>query len=64
LKENTGTSAVNTYVEAIRNLFSKKDISTTNHLYSFSPIEVGSGFGQGPHFEIPVSTEFYVYSSI
>ena len=64
LKENTGTSAVNTYVEALRNLFSKKDISTTNYLYSFSPIEVGSVFGQGPHFEIPVSTDFYVYSSI
>ena len=64
LKENTGTSAVNTYVEALRSLFSKKDISTANHRYSFSPIEVGSGFGQGPHFEIPVSIEFYVYSSI
>ena len=64
LKENTGTSAVNTYVEVLRNLFSKKDISTANYRYSFSPIEVGSGFGQGPHFEIPVSVEFYVYSSI
>lgn len=63
LKENTGTSAVNSYVEALKNLFSKKDISTANYSYSFSPLEVGPGFGQGPHFEIPISVEFYVYSS-
>tara|TARA_Y100000361_G_C11135032_1_gene331352 strand:- start:90 stop:500 length:411 start_codon:yes stop_codon:yes gene_type:complete len=63
LKENTGTSAVNSYVEVLKNLFSKKDVSTTNYLYSFSPLEVGVGFGQGPHFEIPVSVDFYVYSS-
>tara|TARA_Y100000816_G_C25924553_1_gene482132 strand:- start:180 stop:590 length:411 start_codon:yes stop_codon:yes gene_type:complete len=64
LKENTGTSAVNTYVEVLRNLFSKKDISTANYSYSFSPLEVGIGVGSGPHFEIPVSVDFYVYSSI
>ncbi len=64
LKENTGTSAVNTYVEALRTLFSKKDISTANYSYSFSPLEVGVGVGSGPHFEIPVSVDFYVYSSI
>ena len=64
LKENTGTSAVNTYVEVLRNLFSKKDISTANYSYSFSPLEVGVGVGSGPHFEIPVSVDFYVYSSI
>ena len=64
LKENTGTSAVNTYVEVLRNLFSKKDVSTANYSYSFSPLETGPGFGQGPHFEIPVSVEFYVYSSV
>ena len=64
LKENTGTSAVNTYVETLRTLFSKKDISTANYSYSFSPLEVGVGVGSGPHFEIPVSVDFYVYSSI
>ena len=64
LKENTGTSAVNTYVEVLTSLFSKKDISTANYSYSFSPLEVGIGVGSGPHFEIPVSVDFYVYSSI
>ena len=64
LKENTGTSAVNTYVEVLRNLYRKKDISTANYSYSFSPLEVGIGVGSGPHFEIPVSVDFYVYSSI
>lgn len=63
LKENTGTSAVNSYVEVLKNLFSKKDISTANYSYSFSPLEVGIGFGQGPHFEIPITVDFYVYSS-
>jgi len=63
LKENTGTSAVNSYVEVLKSLFSKKDISTASYSYSFSPLEIGNGFGQGPHFEIPVNVDFYVYSS-
>lgn len=63
LRENTGTSSANTYVTALLNLFDKKEISTATYEYSFSPLEVGSGFGQGPHFELPISIDFFVYSS-
>jgi hypothetical protein len=45
------------------NLFDRKEISTDNYEYSFSPLEVGPGFGQGPHFELPISIDFFVYSS-
>lgn len=63
LMENTGTSAANSYVDALISLFDKKEIRTTTYDYSFSPLEIGSGFGQGPHFELPISIDFFVYSS-
>jgi hypothetical protein len=63
LRENTGTSAANAYVDVLKNLFDKKEVSTSGFDYSFSPLEIGPGFGQGPHFELPVSVEFFVYSS-
>lgn len=63
LRENTGTSAANTYVDVLRGLFDKKEIRTSNYDYSFSPLEIGPGFGQGPHFELPISVDFFVYSS-
>jgi len=62
LRENTGTSAANAYVDVLKNLFDKKEITTSSFDYSFSPLEIGAGFGQGPHFELPVSIEFFVYS--
>lgn len=62
LRENTGTSAANTYIDALISLFDKKEISTSSYEYSFSPLEIGPGFGQGPHFELPISVEFFVYS--
>tara|TARA_B100002019_G_C20989883_1_gene460012 strand:+ start:122 stop:529 length:408 start_codon:yes stop_codon:yes gene_type:complete len=63
LRENTGTSAANIYVAELISLFDKKEISTSTYEYSFSPLEIGPGFGQGPHFELPVSVDFFVYSS-
>ena len=63
LRENTGTSAANGYVDALISLFDKKEIRTTTYDYSFSPLEIGSGFGQGPHFELPILIDFFVYST-
>lgn len=63
LRENTGTSAANAYVDVLKGLFDRKEIRTSSYDYSFSPLEIGPGFGQGPHFELPVSVDFFVYSS-
>lgn len=63
LLENTGTGAANSYVERLLELFNRKEIRTSSFDYSFSPLEVGSGFGLGPHFELPISVDFFVYSS-
>ena len=62
LKENTGTSSVYTYEEALKKMFHKKTISTSNYNYSFGALEVSSGFITGSHFEVPFDVTFYVFS--
>lgn len=63
LVENTGMSAAKTYVDKLRDIFHKKDISTSSYTYHFSALEVTQGFGSGAHFELPVSVQFFVYST-
>ena len=63
IKDNTGMANVNTYTSALSALYHKKDISTTNYILHFGPLEVSQGFGSGAHFEVPVVIDFYVFSS-
>lgn len=63
LVENTGMSAAKTYVDKLRDIFHKKDITTASYTYHFSSLEVTQGFSSGAHFELPVSVQFFVYST-
>lgn len=63
IRENTGMNAAHTYISALDTLFHKKDLSTSSFVYHFSALDVAQGFGSGPHFEIPVSIDFHVYST-
>jgi len=63
LVENTGMSAAKTYVDKLRDIFHKKDITTSSYTYHFSALEVTQGFSSGAHFELPGSVLFFTYST-
>lgn len=63
LKENTGMANANTYTARLSAIFHKKDVQTANFLYHFGALDVADGFPSGAHFEVPVSIDFYTFSS-
>jgi len=63
LKENSGVAKMYACETALRSIYHKKTVTTSNYSYSFDTLEVLAGYMTGAHFEVPIYVTFYTFTN-
>lgn len=61
---DTGTASIRSYIDELKTLYDRKDLSTSSYVYYFGVLNDRSGFISSlseEHFEVPVFVDFRVY---